>query len=277
MKFHEKQVSYDSARFWAIVLMIIGSIAISFNGFILRSIDFADNWTVIFYRSLSFSFSIFLYLLLKHRKGLFCQIRKIGPQGFFAGLILGISNVCFILSMTTTTVANSVFTISLIPFITAVLALLILKEKLVPITVYTTVGAFLGSTIMFYGAFQIGDLTGNILALFTAILFSIFTIILRLKKDTEMLPCLLLSGLIAMMVSFFLKMGSLHISVHDLLLCFLLGGVLSGFVNCCFVFAAKYLIAAEVTLFFFIEIALSPVWVWLFKNETTSKNTLIGG
>ena len=47
--------------------MSIGSIAISFNGLVLRNIDLADDWTIIFYRAFSFSFSIFLYLIFKYR------------------------------------------------------------------------------------------------------------------------------------------------------------------------------------------------------------------
>ena len=80
-----------------------------------------------------------------------------------------------------------------------------------------------------------------------------------------------------MSISFVLKMGSLQISLHDMLLCFLLGGAMSGFVNCCFVFASRHLIAAEATLFFFIEIVLSPTWVWLFSNEVITINTFFGG
>ena len=267
----------DNQRVFAITLMTVGSIFISFNGIVLRSIEAADNWTIIFYRSLAFSSAVFLYLFLKFRRVLLSQIKKIGPYGLLAGLILGISNVCFILAMTSTTVANTVFTISLIPFITALLAFVILGEKLKKITIYTMIAALLGVLIMFYGALQAGEFSGNVLAFFTAIFFSIFTIILRSKTSIDMLPCLLLSGVIAMLVSLSLKMGALQISFHDILLCFLLGGIMSAFVNICFVFATRHLIAGEVTLFFFLEISLSPTWVWLFANEAVSMNTLIGG
>ena len=267
----------DNQRFLAIALMTLGSILISFNGLVLRNIETADNWTIIFYRSLAFSSAIFLYLFIRYRRILLLQITKVGPYGWFAGLVLGISNVCFILSMTSTTVANTVFTISLIPFITAVLAFFILGEKLTKITIYTMITALLGVLIMFYGALQVGEILGNVLALFTAIFFSILTVVLRANRSVDMLPCLLLSGVIAMLVSLSLKMGALQISFHDILLCFLLGGIMSGFVNICFVFASRHLIAAEVTLFFFLEISLSPTWVWLFANEKTSVNTLIGG
>lgn len=264
-------------RLLSILLMTIGSVAISFNGLVLRNIETADDWTIIFYRALSFSFTIFIYLFFIHKKRIFKKIIQIGISGLIGGFVLGISNVCFILSMTTTSVANTVFTISLIPFITALFSLLILKEKLAQITVYTMIAAFFGVLMMFYGSLKIGELWGNMLALMTAISFSIYTIIIRSNKNIDMLPCLLISGIMAMGLTSFQNVGSLQISTHDFFLCFLLGGVLSGFVNCCFVFATRHLIAAEATLFFFIEIALSPFWVWLFLNEIISPNTLTGG
>ena len=264
-------------RLLSILLMTIGSVAISFNGLVLRNIETADDWTIIFYRALSFSITIFIYLFFIHKKRIFKKIIQIGISGLIGGFVLGISNVCFILSMTTTSVANTVFTISLIPFITALFSLLILKEKLAQITVYTMIAAFFGVLMMFYGSLKIGELWGNMLALITAISFSIYTIIIRSNKNIDMLPCLLISGIMAMGLTSFQNVGSLQISTHDFFLCFLLGGVLSGFVNCCFVFATRHLIAAEATLFFFIEIALSPFWVWLFLNEIISPNTLTGG
>ena len=264
-------------RALSIILMVLGSVIISFNGLVLRNIETADNWTVIFYRAVSFSTAVFLVLLFKYRQRVFLQITQIGPSGLLAGMCLGTANICFILSMTITTVANTVFTISLIPFITAILALFFLKESLKRITIYTMIGALVGLIIMFYGALNSGDFLGNALALITAVSFSCFTLILRVSKNLEMLPCLILSGLIAITVSFVLKDGLLQISRHDMLLCFLLGGFMSAFVNCCFIFATKFLVAAEATLFFFIEIALSPIWVWLFANEIVSRNTLVGG
>ncbi len=269
--------SYFTNRFLAISLMTFGSVLISFNGLVIRYIDSAENWTVIFYRGCAFSAAIFSFLIFKYRSKTITVANQIGSYGWLAGLILATSNICFIMSITSTTVANTVFTISLIPFLTALLAFIFLGEKLRRITIWTMILALLGVLIMFYGSLQTGEIWGNMLALFTAIAFSIFTLILRTKKEVDMLPCLLFSGLIASLVALFTSKASLYISFHDLLLCFLLGGIMSGCVNCCFVFATRHLIAAEATLFFFIEIGLGPVWVWLFTNELIYINTLVGG
>ena len=268
---------FEDKRLLSIYLMILGSVLISFNGLVLRKVNFANAWTIMFYRAVAFSLAIFFYIIFKNKNHILKEIVKIGSYGLLAGFVLGLSNIFFILSITSTSVANTVFTISLIPFITAFLALLILKEKLAKITIYTMICSLIGLIIMFHAALQIGVIWGNILALLTAICFSTFTIILRLNKKIDMLPCLLVSGIIVIGLSYIKKNGSLEISLYDFSLCFLLGGIMSGFVNCCFVFATRHLIASEATLFFFIEIVLSPFWVWIFLNEITEKETLIGG
>ena len=257
--------------------MTFGSVLISLNGLVIRNILYADEWVIIFYRGCSFSISIFIFLFYRYGARIFTQIKKCGAFGVLAGLIFGLSNICFILSMMSTTVANAVFTISLIPFITLLLAFFILSERLLKITLFTIFVALLGAAIMFYGALKLGDILGTILALSAAILFSIFTIILRAKNHIDMLPGLLFSGVVAMLISLPFNMLELKITFHDLFLCILLGGIFSGFVNTCFVFATKHLFAAEATLFLFLEIALSPLWVWIFLSEEIPTWTLIGG
>ena len=56
--------------------MIVGSVLISFNGLVLRNIDFADSWTVIFYRAYAFTLAIFLFLFFKYKMNVFKIIKK---------------------------------------------------------------------------------------------------------------------------------------------------------------------------------------------------------
>ena len=44
-----------------------------------------------------------------------------------------------------------------------------------------------------------------------------------------------------------------------------------------FIYATRYLNASEVTFFMLLEFALGPFWVWMFLNESISKNTFLGG
>jgi drug/metabolite transporter (DMT)-like permease len=55
-------------------------------------------------------------------------------------------------------------------------------------------------------------------------------------------------------------------------------GVFFVFVPMCLVtLAPRYIAAHEVQLFFVLETALGPIWVWYFINERPSDKTIIGG
>ena len=137
--------------------------------------------------------------------------------------------------------------------------------------------ALFGILIMINEGIKTGDLFGNIMAIGSAVCFSSFTIVIRKFRNIDMIPTLLISGIIIAVVSFILNLGNLTIPVHDVLLCFLWGGVLSGFVNSVFIYAARFLCASEVTFFMLLELTLGPFWVWLFLNEKISLETLFGG
>ena len=80
-----------------------------------------------------------------------------------------------------------------------------------------------------------------------------------------------------MLIALIFTWDDLLISWNDLLLCFVLGGLLSATVNTLFIIAAKHLFAAELTLFMLLEFTLGPIWVWIFVNEVPTRWTLTGG
>ena len=92
-----------------------------------------------------------------------------------------------------------------------------------------------------------------------------------------MLPCLVLSGIVSMFIALIVTQANLHAFYFDILMCFLLGGLLSGFANAVFTISTKYIQASEVTFYLFIEFSLGPLWVWIFVNEEPIGSTLLGG
>ena len=261
----------------AVFLILCSSILISFNGLTIRSLDTTDALLINIYRSVALVFTVSLFSILKTKTPFAKQIRSIGWPGVWGGTLLGSANIFFLQAITNTSVANALFTISAIPFITALLAYIFLKEKLQTTTMLTMVFASVGIYIMFSNGVSNGQMYGNIMALLTALVFSSFAIIARKYRAIDMIPTLILAGIISGLIGFFMRFDNLGISLNDLFLCFLLGGILSGMANCGFVIASRHLVAAEVTLYMFIEFALGPLWVWIFANETISEASLVGG
>ncbi|MEM0990866.1 MAG: DMT family transporter [Pseudomonadota bacterium] len=264
-------------RAFAMVLMVISSVAISFGGLILRNIEDADVWQINFYRSLALVAVVLTIMMFRYRGQTVHKVRQIGRPGLLAGALLAGAGICFLQAITNSTVANTLFTLSAIPFISALFAWLFLRESVQRSTLLTMITAALGVGVMMAEGVGSGSFYGNGMALLTALLFSSYAILVRRHRAIDMLPALMVSGMLIVALSALLRWDDLGISTHDLLLCILLGGGLSGMANALFIAASRHLVAAELTLFMLLEFALGPIWVWIFINEVPTQWTVLGG
>ena len=266
-----------SNRNLSILLLITGSVGISFGGLIMRNINNADPWQITFYRSLAFLFSITLVLIYRHNSDILTSIKKIGYPGIAGGFFLMIAQILYVQSFAHSSIANALFTFSTIPFISAFLAFIFLKEKISTTTIVTMFFAFIGIFIMIKDGLETGGFYGNIIALICAFSFSTFVIILRKSRNIDMMPVNLVSRVLVLIVSFVISLGNINVPIQDILLCFLWGGVLMGFMSSIFIFSTRFLLASEATFLMLLEFSLGPFWVWIFLNETISQETFYGG
>lgn len=264
-------------RLIALGLMAAGSIAISFGGLVVRSIDEADPWQLVFFRALGMLISVSVLLTLRYRRHTIFRIRDIGWPGAVGACLVAIASIAFVQSVTNTTVANALFLLCAIPFISAALARIFLKESLQLSTVITMVAAACGVMIMVVEGMGLGSGFGNLMGLLTAVAFATYAVIVRWRRDVDMLPALVVSSTIIMSVGALMTSGDLLIPWHEIALCLLWGGVLSGFANWMFIVASRHLIAAEVTLIMLLEFVFGPIWVWIVVNEVPTELTLLGG
>jgi drug/metabolite transporter (DMT)-like permease len=267
----------DSRHGYAMLLMVLGSVAISFGGLILRKIEVADTWQINVYRSLGLFVAIALILAIQNRGRFITTLMSVGRFGLLAGLLLAGAGLSFIQAFAHTTIANALFIIGAIPFFAALLARIFLGERLRRSTLVTMLFAGSGLALMVVNGISIGSGFGNLMALVTALSFAGFAVVVRYRRQVEMLPSLLISAVLVFTVSLPVTGGDIALPLQDILLCLFWGGCLSGLVNWTFIIASRHLATAEVTLLMLIEFALGPVWVWLFVNEVPSHWTLIGG
>ena len=260
----------------AILLMIASSVVISFSGLIVRILE-VGPLVMNFYRGMFLMCAVMVLLVVRYRGATIVRVISVGWSGIIAGIMLAAAAITFLQSLTHTTVANTLFVLAAIPFVTAGLAWIFLKERPNSATLITMVIAFAGIVIMIGEGFTIGAAYGNVMALLTTLSFSIYAVLVRRNRQVDMLPAIMISTLIIMAVVALMRQGELEISRQDLWLCLLWGGVMSGFTSACFIVASRHIVAAELTIFMLLEFALGPVWVWLFVNESPSRWTLVGG
>jgi drug/metabolite transporter (DMT)-like permease len=261
----------------AVLLIASSSLLISINGFMLRSIETANEWQVIFGRQIFFTPVILVVLAIRYRGFLTRMFIDAGWVGLAAGVCLGLANPTVILAMVHTTVANALFTLSASPLITAVLAWIILRERLSRTTLIAIVFAMAGIGLMVADGLGGGTILGNLLALLCAFFFSLFVIFLRLGKDRNMLPSSVIGGAVGALVGLAGADWDYQLTLHDGLLCLFWGGGIVTVVHFLFIQGSRYVPGAEIMLITLIEFILGPMWVWIGFGERPSTMALLGG
>jgi len=253
----------------------------SLAGVILRHVEAADGWQVLFYRSLAFVVILLLFLVWRHRGATARAFAAVGWPGLVTALSLSPAFILFILALLETTVANVVFILSLSPFFAALFAWLALREPVGGATLAAMALSLVGVGFMFGDGLVTGTLLGNWFALGACISYSLALVAMRKGRAVDMLPAVCLAGLVTLGVSGLVALASspdgLAVDSLDLMLALVLGVVQLGFQYILVTTGTRFVPVAEVALIGRLSLVLAPLWVWLAIDETPSRLSLIGG
>ncbi len=269
-----------SARATGVTLVLAAGVFWSFAGLAVRMIEIANEWQILFFRSLSLVAFLSLYFLLIRRTATIQVFRECGWIGFLAGLGLGIAFCAWIHALTHTTVANALFLLSTSPFFAAVLGWWILGERVSASLLWFIGLAIFGVAVMVIEGYQLGTLVGTIMGMLAAFGFGLFAVLLRKGRSNDLVPAVFWAGICALMISatvIMLTSMTFEISKWDFMFCALMGVFQVGVGLIIFTRGARYLPAAEITLLSLTEIVLGPVWVWLVIGELPGLLTFVGG
>ena len=261
----------------ALLLVIASSFANSANGLIVRSMESANDWQIVFYRSWFLAGAIAIVFAVQSRGRVAAALRDLRPWMVLGSVLIAAVNTLFILSITHTTVANTMFLLSGAPFFAALLGRLVLGERVARGVWVAMSVALFGMAVMLWEGMGAGTLYGNSLALLAAVCFGAFAVVLRKGRGINMLPIVVFGAVLGGMNSALMCDGAFAIPLRDAALLFVWGALLSGTVHVIFTWGSRHVPGAELTLLILIEFILSPMWVWLAIDERPSLATLVGG
>jgi drug/metabolite transporter (DMT)-like permease len=261
----------------AILLTIVAAALNSAGGIIVRSLEGATEWQVVFWRCATLAVAITGIVLAGHRHALVGQLRRIGPWSLLGGVFYGITLISYVLALTNTTVANADFTMSSIPVFTALFAWIVLRERVRRRTVLAIVASIAGIALMVGDGIAEGTVFGNAMAILAAMSFAGFVVVLRKANAIDMLPTAAVGAILAAIAAVIVVAGDVAVSGRDLTLCLVWGAVLSCGAHFLIVTTSRMLPGAELTLLLLVEFILGPAWVWIFIDEQPSLTTLAGG
>lgn len=260
-----------------VTYVILAGVFLSLGGLFIRFIESADAWTVLFYRSLTFTTSVCLFMYLRDGARFTQRFKQIRPQELIVSVSLALGFIAFVLSMFATSVANTVLILSTGPVFAALLAWLFLRERVNKATLLAMLLAFSGVAIIVSSDLSSSDKLGVLYAFVAVTSFSIMIVTLRCAPSgKDMLAPTALAGIVAAVMTLAF-IPTFSISFHDLLLSMALGSLQVGLGFILITLGSRTVPAAQVPLLALAETALSPLWVWIFINETPARNTIIGG
>ncbi len=268
----------------AITIILLAGIFWSFGPYVVRNIDQPETvpWQYLFTRGIVIFILLNLFLFFEEGKDFYKNYFKVGLAGAIGGVGLGTAMITFIWSITNTSAAITLLCLAAMPFITALLGFLFLKEEISSNVWLAIIIATAGLSIMAFENSGKSSIIGFLFGIASAIGFSIFSVSLRWKKETPKFTTVAIAGLFCAIFSLimliiqdkaFLSSGKNQalFSIHGTLVC--LGLILYSM-------GSKIIPAAELTLLSLTEVIGGIFWVWLpilGINEVPSNNTIIGG
>jgi drug/metabolite transporter (DMT)-like permease len=246
-------------------------------GMLVRNMDLRDGWEITFWRSLFMTLVISGVLMYQYRSATLAHFRAVGSSGVITGALWALMYMCFILALGRTTVANVLVLSAVAPFSSALLGRVVLGERVPGRTWAAMTVAFAGILLMFVEAVGAGGLAGNLIALIIPIAFGVnVTLLRRMHARVDMVPTLVLSGVISMAVTLPLALPFTP-SAKDLGLLAIMGAVQLGLGLVLMMMATPHLAAAEIGLLAVTETLFGPLLTWLAVGERPGALTLAGG
>ena len=268
----------------AVPIVLFAGLFWSLGPYVVRNIDAANTvpWQYLFTRGIVIFLLLNCFLYFEEGIKFYKNYLKVGLSGILGGLGLAIAMISFIWSITNTSAAITLLCLAAMPFITALLSFLFLKEKISLSVWLTIILAAIGIVIMAVGNKNTGSIIGLIFGLASALGFAIFSVTLRWRRQTPKFTTVSVAGLICAIISGFVILNQdlnflsssknqALFATHGSLVC--IGLILYSM-------GSKHIQAAELTLLSLTEVIGGIFWVWLpwlGINEIPSNNTIIGG
>ena len=263
------------------VLLVAGAaLWWSTGGIFIRSVH-TDPWTTIFWRSISAAATMFLFIAIRKRAAVFAHFREIGWPGVIIALCFCGASTCYIPAVLLTSVANALILQSLAPFIAALLAFLLMGERVDLRTMVAMLVSVFGVYVMVAKSIGGGSYLGNGLGLAIGVFYAMAVVVTRYSRGVQMLPASCLATVFGAVLSFGVLAVGHHLPwpVAPLDLAWLTGfGALQmagGMVM--FTYGVRLLPAAESALLSIIESVSAPIWVFVFFAEDPGIRAIVGG
>lgn len=263
----------------AVSTIVLCALLWSLAGIVTRQLDHAAGFEITFWRSLACVICVAAWLVATERRGWVAAITRTGLPGLVSGVMWAVMFTCFMVALTLTTVAKTLVVLAVAPLLTALLARIVLGERIAPRTWCAIVVA--GAGIVWMVADGLREDGGSLLGMLVAAgvpLASAINLVnmKRQQARVDLVPAILIGGVISC-IAMLPLMLPVQASGKDIVLLSMLGAFQLALPCILMIRAARYLSPQETALLSLLEVVFGPLWAWLGAGEQPAAATLYGG
>ena len=264
----------------AVGLMVANAAMWSIAGVVTRQLESAQSFEITFWRSLFTVLSLLVLLPLTQGRSVFKDMRQGGSSLWLSGLCWSVMFTAFMLALTMTTVANVLITMAMGPFFTALVARVVLGQRIDARTAVAIVMAGLGIAWMFGAEVATQGWLGFVVALCVPLAAAVnWTVVQRAAVrglSVDLAPGVLIGAAISCLVTLPMSMPFQAVATDVAWLALL--GVVQLAIPCLLsVACARVLKAPEVSLLALLEVVFGIFLAWWGAGEEPSSSVLSGG
>ena len=260
------------------VLVATAGVVFSFTAIAYRAVDDATDWQFLAYRGASTTAAMLVLTALRHS-------RRPVPFGQTNGRIVGaaailaLTSMLYILALSRTSAAVTLFLLAAAPIFAAVVGWIALRESVERPTIIAIALTAVGIIVMVGSGLDAGSGVGVLFAALIPICVGSYNVVLRSAGEVDPVIPALISGLMLTVVAGAVAVATdgLAVSWHDALLATVTGGFALGVGLPMFNLGHRSVASARVSLLLMTEVVLAPLWVWIWPGERPRASTLIGG
>lgn len=255
-----------------VALICVSALVFSTAGIFTKGVE-ADAWAIIFWRGLSAAGFTVLYTFWR---GTFRnEVRQFGAPGWLVAIFGAAGTAAFIPAFKLTSIANVALIWAAAPFITALLAWLVLRERPTAKVLVSSVFALAGVAVVVGGSVGGVNLTGDLLALWMTLMMAALMVVYRVWPQTPAALPAAMSSLLLLPPA--LAMPSpLQIAPAEILI-LIAFGLVFAIASVTLAEGVRRIPAAEAALLSALESPLAPLWAFLVFSAIPAVSTLIGG
>ncbi|RWP65427.1 MAG: DMT family transporter [Mesorhizobium sp.] len=260
-------------RTLGIILVSASAAVFGLTGVLTKSIH-ADPLTITCWRGFVGSILISLYVLWR-RQSSGRESLRLGWRGWLLAIEGALASIAFIAAFKFTFVANVAIIYATAPFVTALLAFILVRERFRLQTLAAAAVSLSGVAIMVWSGFGTGHLFGDGLALLMTIGSALYMIMVRAFRDTPVVWAGAVSAFLLFVLGWFVT-DPLAVSARDAVL-LVTFGTSFALASILWTEGARLIPAAESGLLGSAEVPFAILFAFLFLAEVPPAAGMIGG